>query len=496
MILSRFAYDTMKLDFLIDALKPQKVIGLHHDHMIKGLTYDSRLVMPGYVFVALPGMKDDGARYIDEAVQRGALAVIAQCEVPVPRSVTFMLVGNARKALAEVASVFHRFPSTTMETFGITGTNGKTTVSYLIKAILENEGRVPGLIGTVEHLIRDRVIPASRTTPESPELQAMMDQMVECGCSSVVMEVSSHALDQYRVHCIEYDVAVFTNLSQDHLDYHETMEQYFQAKSRLFSQLKKDKGVAVINLDDTYGRQLVADLPLSGVVTYGESVDAMVRAKNVLLDEDGIRFTLVSPWGEMPVSLPLFGRFNVSNALAAIAAAGVAEIELERVVDVLESVEAPPGRLERVPSPVGQVFVDYAHTHHALENVIQTLRETTRGKIYVVFGCGGDRDRSKRALMAKAVEQFADVAIVTTDNPRSETPADIIADVLLGFSAEAKPLVHVDREEAIAAGVRLLTEEDVLLIAGKGHENYMEFSNTVVPFDDREVAARVIADQP
>ena len=490
MILSRYSYDEMELNDLVKLIQPAKVIGGRRA-TLKGVAYDSRLVEEGYLFVAVTGSELNGLDFIGEALARGAVAIVAETEVQVPASVTFLEVRDARVALAQIACAFHRDPSAFMDVVGITGTNGKTTISYLIRAILEADGRAPGLIGTVENRIGDRVIPASRTTPEAPELQAMLDQMRAVSCGAAVLEVSSHALDQHRVDGIHFDVAVFSNLTQDHLDYHHDLENYFAAKMRLFRDLPSER--AVINLDDAYGERLLKDVEYDNPpISFGLHSDALVRAEDIRLDATGTTFFVHSPWGSSDIHLQLLGRFNVSNALAALAAGGALGIDFARMVDTLEQVSAVPGRLERIPATEGEVFVDYAHTHDALENVLQTLREITRGRLYVTFGCGGNRDRDKRAKMAAVAEQHADMSIITSDNPRRERPMDIVAEICDGFASSDGYVIEPDRERAIELGIDMLEDGDVLLIAGKGHENYQEFANAVIPFDDCDVARNII----
>lgn len=491
MILSRFVYTDMKLADIVMALEPLQVLGAV-DRVVKGLSYDSRMVSPDFVFVALPGLQEDGNRYIHDAVERGAVAVVSEHTPSVPRGVAFIQVANARQALADIACAFHRHPASRLECLGVTGTNGKTTVTWLLKAILDRDGRRPGLMGTVAHHIGDRQIPASRTTPESPELQAMMDQMGQAGCQSVVMEVSSHALTQDRVRGIGFQVAVFTNLTRDHLDFHGDMEAYFQAKRALFTGLS-NQAQAVMNLDDPFGKRLWKDEAVqAGKLTFSMHENADVMAHDLQLGLGGTQFKLVTPWGHAMVATKLLGRFNVSNILAAVAGAGALGISLDDILAVVSEAKAPPGRLEPVASPKGKIFVDYAHTDQALANVLGTLRELCPGRIGVVFGCGGCRDRDKRPLMAKAVEQGADFAVVTNDNPRQEEPSDIAADILRGFSPAMEVRVVLDRRDAIQQGLSQLGEQDVLLVAGKGHENYMEFNSTVVPFDDRTTIMEIV----
>jgi UDP-N-acetylmuramoyl-L-alanyl-D-glutamate--2,6-diaminopimelate ligase len=364
-----------------------------------------------------------------------------------------------------------------------------------VRDLLRAHGLNPGLIGTVRYEMGDRVIPADRTTPDATELQGMLDQMRLADCHAAVMEVSSHALDQHRAEGVEFDVAVFTNLTHDHLDYHKDMESYFAAKARLFTSLGKgDKDArAVINLDDPYGRRLAGMVPAHvPVLTYGFEPGADVRAENAVLTPAGNRFTLVTPWGSADLATHLLGRFNISNMLAAAAAAGALGVPFRTIVRVLAAFASAPGRLERVPSRSRHVFVDYAHTGHALENVLSTLRELTPGRLVTVFGCGGDRDRAKRPVMGAIAATLSDHAILTSDNPRTEDPLAILREVAAGIPAGAPHQVIPDREQAIAAGLAMLREGDLLLIAGKGHETFQEIGRTKIEFDDREVAARLL----
>jgi UDP-N-acetylmuramoyl-L-alanyl-D-glutamate--2,6-diaminopimelate ligase len=351
-------------------------------------------------------------------------------------------------------------------------------------------------VSTVEYEIGPRSIPAGQTTPDAPALQSMLAKMVEAGCRSAVMEVSSHALVQKRTAGIDYDVAVFTNLTHDHLDYHRTMEEYFEAKALLFRGLgMADKdATAVINVDDPWGQRLLALSDVTAtMLSYGVDADADVTATDVALTPEGSRFRVRTPWGEAALALRLLGRFNVSNALAALAACGSLGVPLDRIVPVLSEIALVRGRLEEVDTGKGfQVFVDYAHTDDALEHVLKTLREITRGRLIVVFGCGGNRDKTKRAAMGRAASRFADHSIITSDNPRNEEPAAIISDIRQGFNGSAECGVIEDRRQAIAWALHLAREGDVVLVAGKGHEAFQEFANKTVPFDDRQVVREMV----
>lgn len=491
MILTRYSYDTMKLYAIADLLQSVDVLCLH-DHTITGVAYDSRLVQPGYLFVAVPGTLANGADFISDAVIRGALAIVTEEDAMVPRSVTTLKVPNARLALAQIANAFHQRPSEALGMIGVTGTNGKTTTTYMLHHILGALEPHPGLIGTIGYRIGERILPATRTTPEAPELQAMLDRMIDAGTRNAVMEVSSHALAQERVHGTEFDVAIFTNLTRDHLDYHEDMDTYFAAKAKLFTTLGPEQ-TAVINIDDPWGKHLLAHPELScPVITTGTSEEADVRASRIELSGMGSIFQIDTPWGRGEAQLNLMGRFNVANALGAIAAAGARGIDLTTILSRLSTLQAVPGRMERVPTRRGLIYVDYSHTPDALENVLATLREVVpERRLTVVFGCGGNRDTGKRARMGEVAGRLADHTIVTNDNPRKEDPSTIAAGILEGLG-EASHHVILDRRDAIEAGVRLLAQGDVVLIAGKGHETTQEFHSTITPFNDREAVERAL----
>jgi UDP-N-acetylmuramoyl-L-alanyl-D-glutamate--2,6-diaminopimelate ligase len=457
---------------------------------ISSVEYDSRRVTPGALFVALPGLHDDGAAYAEDAVQRGAVAVLSQNPCSFGGNFPCVQVVNARFALARIATAFYSHPAARLCAVGITGTNGKTTTSFMLREIFKAAGRRPGLIGTVRYEIGERVLPAARTTPEAPDIQSMMAQMDRSGCDSVMMEVSSHALDQHRVEGIPFQVGVFTNLTQDHLDYHGTLEEYFEVKCRLFSQVRQ---FAVINRDDPWGYRLLSECRFdAGRISYGFTEAADVQGFDAESDADGSRMRVASPWGGAEISLKLIGRFNLYNALAAFAAAASLGIPVETISEALAGMENVPGRMEFVGNKKKKVFVDYAHTDDALRNVLQALREITPGRLIVVFGCGGNRDTGKRHLMGEAASRFADFTIITNDNPRNEIPEKIAADIAAGFDSERKYEICLDRAAAIARGVELIGKKDVLLVAGKGHETYQEFAGTIFPFDDCETVREVL----
>ncbi len=457
---------------------------------ISSIAYDSRRVTPGALFIALPGGHVDGAVYIEEAASRGAVAALSQSPCALGGSFPCVQVSNARQALARIAATFYGDPAARLCSVGITGTNGKTTISFMLREIFKAAGRHPGLLGTVRYEIGERVLPAVRTTPEAPDIQSMLSQMDRSGCDSVVMEVSSHALDQYRVEGIRFDAGIFTNLTQDHLDYHETLKNYFEVKSRLFAQVK---GFAVINSDDPWGWRLLSEGTFGAErVSYGFRDGSTVRAFDAHTDAQGSRMRVVSPWGGADIELKLMGRFNLQNALAAFAAAGALGIPVEVIRSALAGMDYVPGRLEFVGTARKRVFVDYAHTDDALLNVLQALREITPGRLVVVFGCGGNRDAGKRRLMGEVASRLADYSIITSDNPRSESPEKIAADVAAGFDSERKYEILLDRRSAIARGVKLIGKKDVLLVAGKGHETVQEVGGAIFPFDDRETVREIL----
>ncbi|MBX9742242.1 MAG: UDP-N-acetylmuramoyl-L-alanyl-D-glutamate--2,6-diaminopimelate ligase [Chthoniobacterales bacterium] len=462
---------------------------------VNHLCFDSREVTEESLFFALPGLHHDGAAFAQEAVNRGAVAVVTQQE-DLTLTVPIIRVAHARKAMAVVAATFYEDPSTRLSLCGVTGTNGKTTTTYLVRHLCDAVGRACGLIGTVECIFPGRREEAFRTTPESIPIQQMLAEMRDGGFKAVAMEVASHAIVQQRVDGIEFDVAVFTNLTQDHLDYHGTMEAYFEAKAYLFEMLacqEKKKGRAVINVDDRYGRQLIDRFSSRlKVTTFGQSNHADFRASAIHFSPTGTTFCLTARGRDYLVRSPFIGLFNVYNVLGALAAAASMGLELRRVIKALESAPQVPGRLQRLSGKRNfQVFVDYAHTPDALENVLSSLKQLNPERLVVLFGCGGDRDRAKRPLMAAAVEQYADQIIVTTDNPRNEDPQAIIAEVEQGFRHKRYRSI-VDREEAIRSAVKEALPGDFIVIAGKGHETYQEVAGLCLPFDDVQVAQRAM----
>ena len=453
---------------------------------ISSLSYDSRTLEPGALFVALPGAKTDGSRFIDQAMERGAAAVL--CEHPPERPGPWLTTPDARLALALTSANWFGHPGKEMTLIAVTGTNGKTTTTCLIKEMLEQTLRVPvGLVGTNRNLVGQQELPAHRTTPESYELQQLLRTMADAGCAFVVMEVSSHALVQHRVAGLTFDVGVFTNLTQDHLDYHGTMEEYRRAKGLLFAQCRR----SVVNLDDEAGRWYAGRI--SGpVFTYSENrAQADLTARNIRLFPGHVEFEAVTLGHIARVHLPIPGGFSIYNALAALSAGLCLELPLERLAPALRSVHGVKGRVEVVPVPRAYtVLIDYAHSPNALENILLTARDFTAGRLICLFGCGGDRDKTKRPIMGAIARELADLVVLTSDNPRTEEPEAIIRDIQAGM-AEGEAPVHVepDRRRAIAWVLDQGQPGDVIVLAGKGHETYQEINGVQFPMDEREIVA-------
>jgi len=465
---------------------------------ITGIDYDSRQVKDGYAFVCIPGFKTDGHNYAAQAVMNGARTLIVERPVEGCAGCTMVKVKDTRQVLPQLASRFYRKPSRSLRVVGVTGTNGKTTTTHLIKAILEEAGCATGLIGTLNATFQGYEEKLANTTPESLDLERFMRRVCDHGGKYVVMEVSSHALDLGRVREIDYDAAIFTNLTQDHLDYHRTLEVYRDAKLKLFSSLPVEPGrFAVINADDPYSASFL-NASQGDKVTYGISNPATVKATDVRISSRGSLFDVVYPEGKMSLGIRLAGMFNVYNALAAIAFALQEKIPPQVIKEALEKVQGVPGRFESIDE--GQEFaviVDYAHTPDGLDNILKTARQITRGRIITVFGAGGDRDRTKRPLMGRIAADNSDFCIVTSDNPRTEDPLAIIEDIIAGLKEkeDAHYAVVPDRREAIRHAVYLAHPEDIVVIAGKGHEDYQLIMGKVYPFDDRLVAREYIKEK-
>jgi UDP-N-acetylmuramoyl-L-alanyl-D-glutamate--2,6-diaminopimelate ligase len=461
---------------------------------VTSLAYDSRRVQRGTLFFAIQGEKADGHAFIPQALERGAVAVVSERIPPSDLASRWVRVPRIRRALSTAGRVFFGQPDLRLKLIGITGTNGKTTTAFLVDSILRAAGIRAGLFGTIEYRIGDRALPALNTTPESLDLWSYFAQTVDAGGTGVVMEVSSHALAQERVWGFPYSVAVFTNLTRDHLDYHKDFEHYYEAKRRLFEGLGTPPPEwAVINLDDPWGRKLL-DVPCPHRLTYGMNSNAQVKAKHLDHRHNGLEGTIVTPAGKVQLASSLVGRANLANILAATAASIAYGIPLEKIEKGLQDLKAVPGRFERIDE--GQPFlvvVDYAHTDDALRNVLSTARELTRNRLIVVFGCGGERDRAKRPLMGEAAGSLSDLAVLTSDNPRGEDPLLIMSDALVGLQKAGKPYwAEVDRETAIRKAVEEAREGDMVVLAGKGHETYQILKDRTIPLDDREVARKIL----
>ncbi len=469
---------------------------------IRAVEHDSRRVTPGACFVCLRGSRFDGHAFAEEAVSRGAAAVVLEQELPLPPGPAIVRVKDTRVALAAIARVFQGDPGRHLTLLGVTGTNGKTTTTYLLEAILAAAGRTVGVIGTIDYRCGALREPAERTTPEAPDLQALLRRMLTAGATHVAMEVSSHSLALHRVDGVEFDVAVFTNLTQDHLDFHGTFASYLEAKARLFRGLgvgavKAGPKAAVLNADDPHVERLRAETT-APVLTFALEGKADLTAEGVTLESTGLRATLRTPWGPIPVRSALLGRHNVANILGAAGSALTVGVAPEAVTAALALLRGVPGRLEQIEA--GQPFtvaVDYAHTPDALERVLRAARALTAGRLLCLFGCGGDRDRGKRPLMGEAAGRLADYVILTSDNPRSEEPEAILDAIEEGVrgvpGAAGRYAKIVNRAEAIAAALGQARRGDFVLIAGKGHETYQILGDRTIPFDDRDVARRALA---
>ena len=457
---------------------------------VPGVSHDSRTTRPGELFVAMRGFAADGHAFIGRAVEAGAAAVV--CETPPAEPIPYVQVADARRTLAVLGANFFGRPAESMTMVGVTGTNGKTTTTYLLKAVLEQaRGAKVGLIGTNQNLIGTQVIPTERTTPESWDLQALLARMRDAGCTHVVMEVSSHALALDRVYGIPYAVGIFTNLTQDHLDFHKTMEAYCDAKAVLF----RHCGAGVVNADDSWTPRLLKNAACR-VLTYAEKASADLRAEEIALAADHVAFTAVTRTERVPVRVNIPGGFMVYNTLDVLGAALALGIPLAESAGVLASVPPVKGRVEVVPTPGKDytVLIDYAHSPDGLENVLRSVKGFAKGRTVALFGCGGDRDRTKRPKMGKIAADLADFVVVTTDNPRTEKPADIIADILPGLAGTTTPYVVVeDRVEAIHYCMDHAEPGDVIVLCGKGHETYQEINHVKHHMDEREIVADHLA---
>ena len=492
---------TMELKDLLRYLYVRSVDGDPHV-TLHGLAYHTGHVRPGFIFFCLQGSHADGHDYIPLALQAGATAVVLEQDREV-RGAVKIQVPSVRQAMALAAELFYGSPSQRLRLIGVTGTNGKTTTTYLIDEILQAWGKKTALLGTIKYRIGRETLPVLATTPEAPDLQKMLRTMCDQDISYAVMEVSSHSLEQHRVSGCDFNTAVLTNITEDHLDFHQSLDRYLAAKGKLFTQLGGSfwKGnaprYAVVNRDDPHYEYFLRQATTQ-VISYGLQDGADVRACEINIKSEGVSYRLISPWGNECFTLKMTGVFSVYNALAATTAALLEGIDLPLIKDVLEKLNGVPGRFERVD--MGQdflVIVDYAHTPDGLENILKTARQFARKKVITIFGCGGERDRSKRPMMGRIAGEYSDFCILTSDNPRGEDPWQIMDEVAVGLQ-EKKLLgsgytIQPDRYEAIKLGIELARQEDMVIIAGKGHENYQIFSDYTIPFSDRDVASAIIS---
>ena len=458
------------------------------DTEITHVCVDSRATQKGSLFVAVPGNRCDGGHYARQAVDRGAVCVVCQSELP--PDLPWVKVRDARLALSQLACRWYGHPSRQLTMLGVTGTNGKTTVTYLLRQILQRTGMKTGLIGTVQNIVGEQTLPAQRTTPDALQIQQLLSAMTKNGCSHAVMEVSSHALDQHRAEGIDFAVGIFTNLTEDHLDYHGTMGCYCDAKAKLFQMSR----MGVCNADDPWTERLLAGASCPSVY-YGIHNPAEVWAEDIFLHSRSVDFTVCTARTRTPVHLGVPGRFSVYNALGAIAACGELGIPPEECAAALATFPGVAGRMEVVPTP-GKPYtllIDYAHTPDALENVLKTVRGFAQNRVIAVFGCGGDREREKRPLMGHIAGKLADLTIITSDNPRTEEPMAIIRDILPGIAgAEDKYIVEPDRRGAIALAMGRAAAGDVIVLCGKGHETYQEIGDKTIPMDEREIVRSLL----
>ncbi|MFH1407329.1 MAG: UDP-N-acetylmuramoyl-L-alanyl-D-glutamate--2,6-diaminopimelate ligase [Candidatus Omnitrophota bacterium] len=457
---------------------------------ISDITCDSKKVKPEGMFIAVKGTKLDGYEFIGEAIQRGASCIVAERDFHCPKHITKIIVKDSKEALVEIAKSFYADPSSNLKVIGITGTNGKTTTAYLIEKMLTSAGYGTGVIGTISYRFGNRAIPATNTTPGVLDLQFMLHEMVQERLQYVVLEVSSHSLDQDRVAGINFECAVFTNLTHEHLDYHKDLEDYFLAKSKLFGMLAGDK-FAVVNKDDPFGVRLINSRK-GKILSYGLDAGADISCRILELNKNGLKFILNSCGRTAEVNSKLIGRHNIYNILAAAGAAAACNVDFTKVIKGIESAEPPPGRLQRVETGKPfEIFVDYAHSDDALKNVITALRELNPERIIVLFGCGGDRDKLKRPKMGKITTELADYVILTSDNPRTEDPGAIIQDIEKGIT-KSNYIKITDRRDAIFKLLGLAKPGDMLLLAGKGHETYQIFKDTTVSFYDVQVVKEAL----
>jgi len=482
---------------LVKTLKNAKV-SFEKNLPVKALLSDSRRVCDGAVFFAVKGLVCDGNLFVEEAIHRGAIAIVSENPAPKICPITWIEVESIAQAKADAAKIFYEKSDESLNITAVTGTNGKTSVTWMIKHMSSYLEEKCALMGTIQYDLGGRCLPSGRTTPDALELYALLYQMKNASCKSLAMEISSHALEQGRVKNLDIDCACFTNLTQDHIDYHKSMDAYFESKALLFdgSVCKKPK-FAVINFDDPKGIELAnrIDTSATKIISFGiKNTDAMIRAENLQMDSKSSSFTLVYPEGETKCILNMPGNYNVSNALTALAALYAQDKDIVKASESLRDFKGVPGRMEAVKNNANiNIYIDYAHTDDALKNGLSMLREITKGKLLVVFGCGGKRDRSKRAPMVKAVQKYADIAWATSDNPRGEDINQIFNDMKEGVEFPEKIAFIENRRRAINLALSAASEGDCVLIAGKGHETFQELGDTIIPFDDKKVAEELLA---
>ena len=480
----------MKLKKLLKDI-PFKSVKGSKDADITGVCANSKTVAPGNLFVARKGRADDGSRYIQEAISAGAVAVLTDIYDPTFKEVAQVIHPKPVEIEGALAASYYQYPSEELFMVGITGTNGKTTTSFVTKYLLDQFRGSCGLIGTIEYIIGQHHYQATRTTPDVSANHKMLREMVSQGSHSAVMEVTSHALDQGRVKYIDYDVAIFTNLTLDHLDYHQTMEQYCLAKNRLFRSLNVETATAVVNADSAWTPKILEGCR-ARVVSYGIDTPADLRATDIALTSHGTKLAIHYQGKVYPCEWPLVGRFNVYNCLAAMAAVLCLPVPLEEIVVKMKHIPSVPGRLQAVPNALDlKIYIDFAHTNDALQNVLETLSELKTGRIITVFGCGGDRDQSKRSKMAEAAEQYSSITIVTSDNPRTEDPMTICRQIIQGFKKKDSYMLELDRRAAIRKAIDLAQPDDIILVAGKGHEPYQIFAHHTIEFNDAKVVVKL-----
>ncbi|SDY42028.1 UDP-N-acetylmuramoyl-L-alanyl-D-glutamate--2,6-diaminopimelate ligase [Tindallia californiensis] len=466
-----------------------EILQQSHEEEITHIAYDSRKVVPGSLFICISGMETDGHQFANEAIRKGAIALVVEKAVPKVQGVTMIRVNDSRKAMAVIAAAFYGNPSSELDMIGVTGTNGKTTVTYMLKNIFEQARCKTGVIGTISNWIGEQELESVRTTPESPDFQLLLKKMVQEHVNKCIMEVSSHSLCLQRVYATKFQIGIFTNLTEDHMDFHPTPEHYYQSKKKLFHMTEKAN---LINIDDSFGWRLTEELTHSEVpfFTYGIERKADLKASNIVMDYRGVCFEVQGMGMNNFISLPIAGKFSVYNALAAIGTARIMEVSPKEIVDALENMGGVPGRFQRIKEIAEfGIIIDYAHTADALMNVLESIKGFSEKRVITVFGCGGDRDKSKRPKMGEVSGKYSDYTIITSDNPRSENPDEILQSIEVGINKVHGSYEKIEnRREAIKRAISIAKKGDVILIAGKGHEKTQTVGSKTVSFDDYEVA--------